>query len=204
MKKDTKNCNNILSPYVQHNELTRRRFILIGSIAALSSISACTPAKILFKKYPQKYKRDEALIEGTLRALVVTIIPGADYFDKDLIKVFYDGYYPLSKYRNFIVYDISNRSKKLYGIDQFDALESDQRNTVVENAQVDSKIIRKLYNGAIILSQVAYYAGIYDDDKGCNLIDFEGKNYGYTHLQKCYEDNMPFLAKEHSSGGNFE
>lgn len=204
MKKETKNYTPILSPYVEHNELTRRRFIRIGSIAALASLSGCTPARILLKKYPQKYKRDEALIEETLRAFVVTIIPGADYFDKDLIKVFYDEYYPLSKYRSFIVYDISKRSEKLHGTNQFESLTPGQRTEVVENAEEGSKIIRKLYNGAIILSQVAYYASIYDDDKGCALIDYEGKNYGYSHVQKCYEDNMPFLSIEHSSQGNFE
>ena len=57
---------------------------------------------------------------------------------------------------------------------------------------------RKLYRGAIYLTQVANYAGIYDDT-GCPMIEFSGR---YRGAKVSYEHPESFLPEPLTPAGN--
>lgn len=166
-------------------------------------IAGCSPIRILLKDYPKKFDRNAELKDTTLRAFVATVIPGARDDDPNLARIYTDDYYPFHSYCAFFVSDLSRRSAELYGSERFDLLSRDQRTHVIDNGLQADATITRLYEGAILMAQVSFYGGIYDDDEGCPLIDFHGTNSGFTAEEMCYPDSSLHLAREETNGGNY-
>jgi len=59
-----------------------------------------------------------------------------------------------------------------------------------------------LYHGAILLTQIGYYGGIYDDRAGCPLIDFPGRYSIQPQDRIVYTDPERFFAKQRTADGN--
>ncbi len=183
--------------------ITRHEFVKEISIVAAGILGGCTPLKIVFNAFPERFSKDAHLCEQMLRAFVTTVIPGAVNNDTNLIRIFRDTYYPFCGYCDFFVSDLAARSANLFGDDQFDRLTRQQRAAVVRDGLDGDATIERLYQGAIFMSQVSYYAGIYDDEKGCPLIDFHGSNYGFGEEEMYYTNSSLYLASEATSDGNY-
>ena len=52
------------------------------------------------------------------------------------------------------------------------------------------------------MEQVSFYCNIYNDDGGCELIDFKGA-YGFMDIDIVYPDCSSLLANEITSTGNY-
>jgi len=183
--------------------ITRHEFVKEISIIAAGLLGGCTPLKIVFNAFPERFSNDTNLCEQMLRSFVTAVIPGAVEDDTNLIRIFRDNYYPFCEYCDFFVSDLAARSANLFGDDQFDRLTQKQRTAVVRDGLDGDATLKRLYQGAIFMAQVSYYAGIYDDEKGCPLIDFQGSNYGFAEEEMYYTNSSLYLAPGATSDGNY-
>lgn len=177
--------------------LGRLAFLFAGAAA-----TACTPLRVVLHMYPEEFDTQPGLVRRMLCAFVETVVPGAPSDDPNLARACLDPDYPLAKYAGFLASDLCKRSKQMFANPNFVALTSDRRAAVVQNALQADGTTARLYNGAIFLSQVAFYAGIYDDDRGCPLIGFEGR-YRFRGLEATsYPHPERFLARAITLDGN--
>ncbi|GEM_PF-1019258 len=176
------------------NQLT----LILGGVCA-----GCSPVKILLKCYPDKFKQQSSDMDDMLRAFVVTVIPGAPIDNEHLIRVFHDDYYPFSPYTGFFLSDLAQRSQELFQTEKFCELSLAQRTRVVQAGLKADATVARLYRGAILLAQVSFYAGIYDDEKGCPLVDFHGSNSGFSEDAMYYMNPVKLLACEATTTGNY-
>lgn len=172
----------------------------LSILAAGYATAACTPARIVLHCYPDDLARQPELTERILRALVTTVIPGAPPDDPNLVRAYYDTYYPLARYRDFLVADLCQRSREQFGIERFDQLSLRQRTAVIQSGLDQGGTTARLYNGAIFLAQIAVFGGIYDDEQGCPLIGFEGRYRGLDATS--YPEPERFLPPPISRDGN--
>jgi len=84
----------------------------------------------------------------------------------------------------------------------FDRLSAEQRPRVVRDGLRAGGSVGKLYAGAIYLTQIAFYAGVYDPAAGCALIEFEGENGGFDLAKQTYPVPGRFLPHALSVDGN--
>ena len=56
---------------------------------------------------------------------------------------------------------------------------------------------------SIVLAQIAFYAGIYDPQKGCPAIGFEGGNHWHSLQDITYPDPERFLSRARTADGNY-
>jgi len=77
-----------------------------------------------------------------------------------------------------------------------------RRTQVIESGLGANDTTARLYRGAILLIQVAIYGGVYDDDRGCPLIDFHGKDGWQSAAAGRAPDLALELATESTTNGN--
>jgi hypothetical protein len=191
------------TPVAGTRTIARRAMLQRCGLLAGFVVAGCAPLRLLLTTYPDQYDSDAALVEHTLRAFVTTVIPGAPMDDPNAIRIYFDTYYPLHPYRGFFVFDLSQRSRDLYSTARVDQLSDKQQTAVVEHGLASGLHISRLYRGAILLAQVSFYAGIYNDDQGCPLIDFPGANRGFAAHQMYYPHLAATLAQETTRDGNY-
>ena len=179
---------------------SRLQFLKQLSIASSALLVACSPMRIVLKAYPGKFDDDSELRNAILRAFVTTVIPGAPADEPNLTRMFMDDFYPFHSHCPFFVADLCDRSEDLFANDRFDTLLLEQRTQVVQTGLQADATVQRLYRGAILIAQVSFYAGIYEDTRGCRLIEFNGSNYGFSTDEMCYLHTD--LAREITTGGN--
>jgi hypothetical protein len=157
---------------------------------------------MILNLYPKRFRVDVGLQDRLLRAFVTTVIPGADERDPYLVCMFHDTYYPFYPYTGYLVHDLAKRSDALMGNEAFDGLDTDQRTTVVEDALSADDTTARLYRGAMLMAQVSYFAGVYNPDHACALIDFPGRNNGFSREHLTYPDASKYLGDEATADGN--
>lgn len=182
---------------VSRLEFLKKLTLLTGAI-----ITGCTPVRVLLKSYPDKYDYNKKMCKQILDSFVLTVIPGANLKNKNLCRIFHDDYYNFSSYRGFFISDLCSKSKKIFQNENFSQLSLKQRTKVIQYGLEDDSTTAKLYTGAIFMAQVSYYCCIYDDEKGCELIDFQG-NYGFMNTDMYYKDCAELLADEITLSGNY-
>ncbi len=179
-----------------------RRAVLqrLGIAAAAALFEGCTPLRIAAGLYPEP---DREVAEGALRAFMEAVIPGALREDPNLVRVFFDPYYPFARYRSWFVWDLDRRARRLSGGRPYQDLDLESRMRVVQDGlgSCDGATVR-VYDGAIFLAHVAFYAGIYDDERGCPLIHFEGASGLLPPEQQTYPVPGRFLAAAATADGN--
>lgn len=183
--------------------ITRRNFNkgVLLSLAAI--ITGCTPAKILFKAYPDEFKNSRSLQDEMLRAFALTIIPGCNKNTPKLTDIYYDQYYPFASYVPFFLSDLESRSKRLFSGSSFTALpQSEREKVVLDGLRNGDGITQRLYHGAIYMTRVNIYAGIYDDQMGCPHISFYGTSQNFAVEEMYYSDAKKYFARQSSLSGN--
>ncbi len=185
------------------NLITRKAFVARISLLLGATLVGCTPAKILFKAYPSKFKDDPDLVEEYLRAFVVTVIPGAWIGDPNLVRIYTDEYYPFHTHCRFFVSDLASRSADLHGDERFHLLAPADRTRVIREGLRGDAIISRLYQAAVFMCQVSFFGSIYDDEGGCPLIGYPGTGRVYDPDEIYYRDPSPFLSHELTTNGNY-
>jgi len=180
---------------MQRREVVRYLALILAGAAA----EACTPLRILTASFPADFKRDRDLVAQTLRAFTAAVIPGFDPGTADPARALLDRRYPFAKYAPFFASDLSRRAAQRFAGSSFASLDLSQRTAVIMEGLEGDGTTRKLYRGAIFLTQVALYAGIYDSDAGCSLIDFPGR---YRGGEVGYADPESFLPQSLTAQGN--
>ncbi len=185
-------------------ELSRRGFVRLLGVAGVvgAGTAACTPLRVLLKLYPSRFDTDTELVDETLRAFVLTVVPGLPEDARDLTRQFYDDSFRLAKHRGFLAADLCERAGRVAHNLTFAALPYEQRARVVRDGLEAGGVTTKLYSGAVHLTQIACFSSMYDDEAGCPLIDFEGR-FDPAHISETkYPDPGRFLAANTTADGN--
>ncbi len=169
--------------------------------ASFRPASILSAVRMLLNLYPQRFRKDATLRERLLKAFVLTVIPGADGSHPDLTRMYYDTDYPFYPYSGYLAKDLTTRSGRLFGA-EFDRLDPARRTSVLVDALAADDTTSRLYKGAILMAQVSYYAGIYDPDRGCPLIEFPGRNRGFSAAEVSYPNATEYLGTESVPDGN--
>lgn len=178
--------------------LHRREFLLLMASAGFAS--ACTPLQIGLKIYPRDFKENTQLVDETLRAFVLTVVPGMPKDDPNLIRVFHDELFRVDTHRGWLAFDLCDRARDLTGEPRFVALEYADRERVISAALAAGGVTKRLYTAAIYVSQIAIYAGIYDDDAGCPVWSFDG-GFRIEELAALPDPPPDTLHRMESAGG---
>lgn len=178
-----------------------RRDVLrtLGLIAAGAAAAACTPLRILTQSYPDDFKHGADKAERALRAFVLTVVPGAPADSPDLARALLDRAYPFAPYAAFFAADLCARATARYAA-PFWSLAPAERTQIVSDGLTADATTRKLYRGAVFLTQVSFFGGIYDDEAGCPLIEFAGR---YRGEAVTYRDAERFLPPPSTPAGNY-
>lgn len=134
----------------------------------------------------------------TLRAFSEVIIPEAQFEEPGLTDVFYDEYYPFLKYIRILSEDLDKVSKKEYQTDCFSDLSLIRRTEIVDRRLIHNGVSGAIYMAAIYLIQLSYFTGIYNPDKGCELIGFQCED----QETDSYQDIAYFEGDPATSDGN--
>lgn len=168
----------------------------------LDLLSIPKALRMVLRVFPHKYCTDRLLNDGILRAFVTTIIPGADVHEEHLVRMYSDEYYPFHIFCGYFVYDLDSRARRLFDGREFTTLDLNQRTSVVADALSGSEVTRRLYKGAILMAQVSYFGAVYNEDRGCSLIGFPGRNEGYSRDECTYPFATGLFDKELSLDGH--
>lgn len=180
----------------------RREFITKLAILSGAALVSCTPLKIILKNYSDEFESNDTIKINNLRAFVTTVIPGVDANDVNLCKIFNDGFYGFENYCGFFIFDICKRSQKMFGEKLFCDLNVEQRTDVILSGLDADATLNKIYTAAIFMSQVSYYSSIYDDENGCELIDFGGSS-SFVYSEMFYKNPESYLADQITIDGNY-
>lgn len=171
----------------------------MGVAAAAALLEGCAPLRIALRMYPEP---EDGEADRVMRAFVEAVIPGAPRDDPNLVRAFFDPFYPFTRYRSWFVWDLDRRARRLFGR-PYPELDLERRNRVVQDGLSNGDgTTARVYDGAIYLAQAAFYAGIYDDDRGCPLIDFQGASGLLPLEQQSYPVPGRFLAVSATADGN--
>ena len=181
--------------------ISRRQVLRQLSLITAGLAVACTPLRLLTHGYPTAFDEDAELLDAVLRAFVAVVIPGAPGDDPDLVRAFTDRALPFARYTPFFAADLCRRAGSRFGR-SFHQLLTDQRAAVIRDGLAADGTTRKLYGSAIVLAEVAFYAGIYDPKKGCALIGFEGGQHSHSLTDITHPDAARFLPAAATANGN--
>lgn len=181
---------------LSRRDAVKRLGVLAGGLIA----AGCAPIRVLFDAFPEEFKVDDALVDRTLRAFATAVVPGIGPDDPNVLRALADPAYPFASYRRYFASDLCRRAQRLYAPREFDRLPLAHRTAVIQHGLAADSTTRKLYTGAIFLTQIAAYAGIYDAKRGSPLIDFPG---GFRGATVGYPDPERFLASPQTSDGNY-
>lgn len=183
--------------------ISRREAVLrvVGTLAALG-VAGCAPAQIVLHLYPEMFDHDVALRARVFAAFARTVVPSASPEDPNLTRAYFDPALPLARYGGFLAYDLCQRANRAGGVRTFDRLDAAQRRAVVADALAAGGTTGRLYRGAVYLTQIALYAGIYDDARGDPAIAFPGRYRLRALSETSYPDPSRFLPVASTVDGN--
>jgi len=179
-----------------------RRRVLGWMVAAVAvAATGCAPARLLLRTDRPRPENGATGAEATLRAFALTIVPGVDPAAPDLARVYRDPSYPLARFRSFLVADLDRRAGRLVGR-PFALLAPRNRHAVVLSGVRAHGVTGRLYTGAVYLTQVALYAGIYDDAAGSPLIDFPGAGHLVSDEERTWPATEALFRPGPARAGN--
>jgi hypothetical protein len=184
------------APPLSRREAVKR----LGQLSVAIAATACTPLSYGLHLYPEGYDRSDAG-DRILAAFGRTVIPGAPPDDASIFRALKDPNLPFHRFAEFFAADLNARARRGFGRD-FERLTLDERTATIERGLAKGATVAQLYGGAIFLTQIAYYAGIYGPERGCPLIDFDGA-YRFRGLEATtFPDPERYLARSVSADGN--
>lgn len=182
--------------------MTRRSFLGALTVMLGSALGGCSTLNLLLHNYPDRYDHDGGLRDRMLSKFVGTVIPGARPDEPHLTRVFEDEFYPFHKYCGYFLSELADTTRELYGHDRFDRQDLAGRTAVVERCLRKGGPAGRLATSAVFMAQYSFYAGIYDDDHGCPLIDFRGANDGMQPNTMSLAEVESHMAENMTTDGN--
>jgi hypothetical protein len=181
--------------------LSRREAVKrLAQISLTVAAAGCTPLRYALHLYPDGLDGTDAG-DRVLAAFARTVIPGAPPEDASIFRPLTDPELPFRRYAAFFAADLNRRARAAFGRD-FERSTLAQRTEVIRRALAATGTTGQLYGGAVYVVQIAYYAGIYDDARGCPLIGFDGA-YRFRGLEATSFSNPErYLARHVSPDGN--
>ena len=173
------------------NTIDRRQALTNLAVLATAIGFGCTPISKMSSRF--------TIIDKKLRAFMEVIVPGIDRNAANLTDIFYDEYYPLAKYTKLLVRDLSKKSKKYFGSEDFQDLSIRNRTPIIQEGLQATNYKQQIYQGAVLLAQLSVYTGLYKIDEGCQLIDFPGK---FDFNFQTHPDYTRFMGQSITSDGN--
>lgn len=182
--------------------LTRRDALrLLGVVGGGLVFTACAPVRLALRLAPAEFTASGDRTEAVLRAFVCTVVPGAPTDDPDLTRAYGDPALPFAPYRACFAADLCRRAADRFPGRAFDGLDAPERTAVVQSGLHADVVTRKLYTGAVLLAQLAVYAGMHHD-RGSSLIGFDGWGPPRHGDELTYPDPARFLARAVTADGN--
>jgi hypothetical protein len=184
--------------------ISRRRVLAwIAAAAALplaggSGAIGCSTLRLASGLTPGARRRALGRESGVMEAFCATVVPVTAEEAADVVRVYRDPEFPLAQHLPLLIRDLDARS----GGEGFDRLPADARREIVLDGSEANGPIGRLYRGAILLTQVAFYASIYDDERGCPAIDYPGAGELTELAEQTYADSSSFLGVSYSPDGN--
>lgn len=180
--------------------IPRRDFLRLAAGAGLAT--ACTPVRIGLKLYPPDFDEHPELVEETLRAFVLAVVPGMPSDDPNLTRVFYDELFRLAEHRAWLAYDLCRRAGNDSGERRFAALPLSARERVIAGALSAGGVTTRLYTAAIYVTQITVFSSVYDDSSGCPLWNYDGP-FQIERLASVHDPNLDdFRAITAAGSGN--
>jgi len=177
-----------------------RKLGLVGS--ALAAVS-CTPLKVVLRWYPTEFDVDHDRVDRILAAFVDAVVPGVRSQRRDPTRHLFDPRFPLHSHTGYFAADLCSRAQDRTGNPAFERLTRQLRTRVIADGLAADPTTSRLYSGAIYLTQIASYAGIYDDRDGCATIKWAGRSRPAPANDQTYPRPHDFLAHEVGVRGNF-
>ena len=175
---------------------------LLGRLFQLSVVAAvagCTPVRYVLHLYPETYDGTDAG-DRVLAAFAHTVIPGLPW-DASAFRALTDEQLPFHRFAGFLAADLDARAQRTFG-QGFVSLSPPHRTRVVADGLECGGTTGQLYAGAVFLTQIACYAGIYNDTGGCPLIDFHGASGLQSLEATTFSNPETFLAETATVDGN--
>jgi hypothetical protein len=180
----------------------REALKMLGVLVGGSIFAGCDTMRVAFRAYPREFDLQPDLSETILKAFVGTVVPGAPTDNTNLARIYFDEEFPFAPYSAFLASDLCDRSEDHFGVLRFDHLAEEERPIIIRSALRQGGTTGRLYTGAVFLAQVSFYAGIYDDHGGCELIDFPGRNRGPAENELSYPNPESYLPRAATTSGS--
>ena len=183
--------------------VSRRTMLKSLATAAAAFSSGCAPVRFLVRPVSPDLADDPGRIDAVLRGFVDAVVPGCEPDHANAIRALGDPQFPLVKYRAMLASDLCDRAGTLCGHRYFEQLPRPERARIIADGLAADSLTRRLYTGAIFLTQLALLSGIYDDQAGAPLIEFDG-SYQFRGLAAVsYPHPEQFLPNALTATGNF-
>ena len=177
--------------------LGRLGVVVLGAAAA----TGCAPTFVINALYPEAGQLDDTTVARTLRAFVETVLP--DAAEPELVaRLFAEPALKFADYRRAFVADLRRRSLELNGTEQYEVLAPGERRDVVKAGLDSGAISGRLYNGAVFLTQVVFYGGLWHPQGACPCIGFMGPYVFQGYAALTYPDPDTYLPGCLTSDGN--
>ena len=184
--------------------MTRRQALAwIAAASALpllggSGAIGCSTLRIASGLAPGARRRARDREADVMQAFCTAVVPVSADEVNDVARAYRDPEFPLARHLPLLVHDLDARS---HGAG-FDRLADDERREIVLDGSEARGPVGRLYRGAILLTQVAFYASIYDDERGCPAIDYPGAGELADRALQTYADPESYFGRSHSADGN--
>ncbi|HEX9692772.1 MAG TPA: hypothetical protein VGA22_11790 [Gemmatimonadales bacterium] len=183
--------------------ITRRRAVAqLSLVGACGALAACTPLRIVLRWYPEDFQSDPELVRGVLAGFADAVVPSDGNHAHAVAAAYQDARFPLAKYAPFLASDLTRRAYATGRETPFERLTRSERTRIIEDALRVGGVTARLYGGAIFLTQIVFYAGLWCEDGSCTEIDFGGP-YRFEGLAAVtYPNPQAFLPTPLSANGN--
>lgn len=186
-----------------HPTVSRRTMLKGFAAMAMAVGSGCAPVKFLVRPTSPELADDPGRIDDVLRGFVDAVVPGCEPDHANAVRALGDPRFPLARYRAMFASDLCGRAGALCGHRGFAELPRSERARVIRDGLASDALTRRLYTGAVFLTQLALFSGIYDDQAGAPLIEFDGR-YRFRGLDAItYPHPEQFLPAAMTSDGNY-
>jgi hypothetical protein len=173
----------------------------VGAILAGIGTTGCARDVVLHVLYPDAGDLQPDFVWRILTAFVATVVPGSDAPGR-IARLFTDPSLPMAEFHHVLAADLVRRTRDRASHDRFDLLEPRERAAAIADGLAAGGVAGRLYNGAVLFTQVMIYAGLGSDDGGCPLIGFAGPFHFRGYVEQTYPDPEHFLAPALTPDGN--
>jgi len=155
--------------------ITRRTALgRLGAIALGVTATGCAPQTILGRAlYPEAVALDPDVVTRMLTAFVAVVIPEPATAGP-IVRRFADPALRFADYRAALAADLMRHAQQRADTDRFDRLTVTDRLEIVQEGLDGGAVSARLYGGAVFLSRIVYFCGLWNERGACDFIGYQG------------------------------